>query len=272
MSETRPLDELQRWFQTAVTHPGELSAVAPDLDAVVTDSSQQSAEARLAIYARSYWARLLECLREEHPVVRAAVGDEAFDALAVGYLQEHPPSSYTLAQLGERFATYLSANRPDDDFSHAVVELAALERNINEVFDLAGGETLGFLTSADLAAVSPENRGELRLAPLPTFRLLAFDYDVNDWFTRLRVKTEEPRLPAKQPSHVALSRREFIVRRHALTAVQAELLTALADGAMLADAIEITVDRHPAAFEELTGSLESWFAEWAAAGFFRGLI
>lgn len=271
MAEPRSLDELQRWFQSAVTHPGELAQVAPDWEAVLTDSSQQSAEARLAVYARSYWARLLECLREEHPVVRAAVGDEAFDQLAIDYLQAHPPTSYTLADLGAGFATHLANHRPDDNFSQAVVELATLERGINEVFDLPGGETLGFLTADDLAAVPPQQRGDLRLAPLPTFCLLNYDYDVNDWFTRLRATGGAAPLPEKRPSYVALSRREYIVRRHALSAVQFELLRAIAQGATLGEAIAATAERNPEALVELTASLETWFAHWAAAGFFRGL-
>lgn len=271
MAETRPLDDLQRWFHTAVTHPGELRQIAPDLESVVTESSQQSSEARLEVYARSYWARLLECLREEHPTVRAAVGDEAFDQLAVGYLQERPSTSYTLAELGASFAEYLSAHSPNDDFSRAIVELATLERNINEVFDLPGGETLGFLAPAELAAVPSASRGDLQLAPLPTFRLLTFEYDVNDWFTRLRAADDAAELPPKQPSFVALSRREFIVRRHALSAVQAELLTALAGRAALGDALATTIERRPTAMPELTTSLESWFAVWAAAGFFQSL-
>lgn len=269
--DSRSLDDLQRWFQTVVTHPAGVQQAATDLNDLLTASSQQSAEDRVAVYARSYWARLLECLREEHPLVRAAVGDAAFDALAVGYLQACPSTSYTLAQLGERFAAYLAEHRPDDDFSAAVVELARLERNINEVFDLAGGETLGFLGPDDLAAVPVERRADVRLAPLPTFRLLSFEHDVNDWYTRLRAAAGEVQLPARRPSYVALSRREFIIRRHPLSAIQAALLQAISDGAPLGDAIAIAVEQHPADLDELAASLQTWFAAWAAAGFFRGI-
>ena len=42
----------------------------------------------------------------------------------------------------------------------AVVELAALERAIGEVFDLAGGESLGFLTADDLRQLTVAERDE----------------------------------------------------------------------------------------------------------------
>ena len=36
---------------------------------------------RLAIYGHAYYARLLECLREEFPVLKHALGEELFDEL-----------------------------------------------------------------------------------------------------------------------------------------------------------------------------------------------
>ena len=94
---------------------------------------------------------------------------------------------------------------------------------------------------------------------------------MNDWYTRLRAAASEVQLPARRPSHVALSRREFIIRRHPLSAIQAALLHAIVDGTPLGDAIAIAVEQHPADLEELAASLENWFAAWAAAGFFQGI-
>jgi hypothetical protein len=54
---------------------------------------------RLAIYGTAYYARLLECLLEEFPVLVHALGEELFDAFAVGYLQKYPSRSYTLNDL-----------------------------------------------------------------------------------------------------------------------------------------------------------------------------
>lgn len=259
----RDLDELQRWFQNAIMQPG---GGAGDVDSIISRSSLQTADERLAVYAHSYWARLLECLQEDFPAVRAAIGNDAFDGLAIGYLAEHPSTSYTLAQLADRFADYLAATAPDDDFSKAVVELTRLERAITDVFDLPGGETLGFLTVDELAAVPVERRGDVRLRPLPTFRLLRFHFDVNQWFTALRKDAETAPPPDERETFVALSRRGYVVRRHPLTTVQYELLTALDAGRTLAEAL--------AAFDEneSPATLESWFAQWAAAGLFARIM
>ena len=40
---------------------------------------------------------------EEFPVLKHALGEEVFDAFAVGYLQQYPSRSYTLFQLAANF-------------------------------------------------------------------------------------------------------------------------------------------------------------------------
>jgi hypothetical protein len=265
----RPLDELQKWFQAAVTHPGGVAAATDDVDAVISPSSRQSADERLTVYAQAYWARLLECLREEFPTLRAAVGDEAFDGLAVDYLIHYPSQSYTLAELGSRFADHLAVTRPDDEFSAAAVELARVERAVSEVFDAPGGETLGYLTPEAAANVPADRRADLRLLPLPTFVLLRFEHDVNSWFTRLRADPHDATPPERRPTFVALSRRQFIVRRHPLSAIQYDLLTELRGGSTLGRALTTVTDANSAAVGEIAASLGAWFTEWSAAGFFR---
>ena len=270
--DSQSLVDLQKWFHAAVTHPEGIAAAGGDSSGVVLPSSRQSADERLAVYAHAYWARLLECLREEFPVLRLAIGDSAFDALAIDYLVVHPSQSYTLAELASRFADHLATTRPvDDDFSAAAVDLARLERAIGEVFDAPGGETLGYLTAEQLTEVSPDRRGEIRLLALPTFRLLKFDYDANAWFTRLRTDADDAAPPDRRPSFVALSRREYVVRRKPLSAAQCALLDEMRGGSTLARALETVTARQPESIDEITASLGAWCSDWAAAGFFRGV-
>src|SRR5713226_137689 len=109
----RDLGQIQRWMQATIMHPvgvaeGMASTearrhidVGPDAAETIVNRSQAlSALERLAIYGYAYYARLLECLREEFPVLKHALDEEVFDAFAVGYLQQYPSRSYTLFQLG----------------------------------------------------------------------------------------------------------------------------------------------------------------------------
>jgi len=274
------LADLQRWFQTVIAHPGGvelgLAAAAAQLgisleraDEPVLPSPRQSSVERLAVYARAYWARLLECLREDYPLVRRAVGDEAFDALAAAYLVDHPSTGYTLAALGAKFPTYLADTAPPgDDRPRAVAELAVLERAVTEVFDLDGGETLGFLTPDDLQRAALEPWAEFRPTLLPTVRLLEFRFDVDRWFTSLRAGEVAP--PGEScPCYVALSRREFIVRRHRLSRGQFVLLRSLAAGGSLGEALAALAADEAAAELDVPDVLRTWFAAWSRAGLFR---
>ncbi len=126
MSESRhTLDELQRWMQAVVTHPRGVAAgiesdqareqialVSDQAERVITRSKALSPLERLNIYNQAYFARLLECLRHEYSVLAAALGEELFDAFAVGFLESHPSTSYTLELLGMAdFPEHLAATR-----------------------------------------------------------------------------------------------------------------------------------------------------------------
>ncbi|MCE9605800.1 MAG: DNA-binding domain-containing protein, partial [Planctomycetia bacterium] len=248
MDPTQPLKlaALERWLQAVVAHPGGALEGAHSDEATTTQlggiaeviepSSKQTSLERVNVYAHGYWSRLLDCLREDFPMLRAALGDEMFDAFAVGYLQSYPSQSYTLGKLGARFPQYLEETSPQSSEADAwlvpIIELAVLERAINDIFDAPGGETLGYLTPEDLAAIEPQQRAEMRLAPLPTFRLLRFRCELDDYFSALRGASEPSAVPLPDlgDTYLALSRREFVVRRHGLSHAQYELLTSLAAG------------------------------------------
>src|SRR5271170_7709909 len=126
--ELRQLAQIQRWLQAVITHPdggeaGLASALArneidvsPDrVEDVVDPSKRRTSVERLEVYANAYYARLLECLRDEFPALLHAVGDDVFDGLAFGYLQAYPSTSYTLSNLSRNFAQFLEETRPRDD-------------------------------------------------------------------------------------------------------------------------------------------------------------
>src|SRR5271155_476952 len=122
------LEQIQRWMQAAIMHPVGIAEgiaspdarkhidIGPDeAEMVVNRSRSQTALERLSIYGYAYYARLLECLREEFPVLKHALGDELFDGFAAEYLEQYPSRSYTLFHLGLDFPRFLAETRPDRD-------------------------------------------------------------------------------------------------------------------------------------------------------------
>jgi hypothetical protein len=273
----RDLEAIQRWMQGVIMNAGAAPADDAELRRTLTRSRRLTAAERLAIYHNAYHARLLECLREEFPVLRQALGEETFDAFAFGYLVAYPSRSYTLTQLGARFAQYLTETCPaDSDAGEApagwaafVIDLAALEWTFSEVFDGPGVEGEPLFDAAALAAISPERWLQTRLEPVPCLRLLRLRTPAHEYYAAAR-DGREPAPPAPRDTFLAVTRRDYVVRHHALEPAEFAILAALAAGRMVAEAIAVAAELP--ADDAGAARLGEWFQRWAANGFFRAAL
>jgi hypothetical protein len=291
----RGLDVVQRWFQAVVTHPAGVEGGVEseeaqrlirlkrgELEAVIRRSRNLTAADRMAIYANAYYARLLECLGSFFPVLLDALGGDVFESLAFEYLQHYPSGSYTLDRLGDNFARFLDETRPDPGDGSApgevswpdfLIDLATLEWNINKVFDGPGVEFQPLLTAEALQAFPAERFAEARLVPVPCLRLLAFRYPVNAYYTAARQaeEGEEVPVPDPAPEHVALSRRDFVVRRYPLDPPQHALLEQILAGATVGEALAAAAEASHLDDEALAVQLQAWFRLWTAEGLFQSI-
>lgn len=266
-AETSPgeLQELQRWLLNAITRrDDDLAADLPE--GLITGSRQQSPSERLNVYRHAYFVRLLDVLRELFPCVRFAVGDELFDQFALGYLERHPPRSYTLAALADRLVEHLDETRPADmAWGEFVVELARLEQAIDRIFDGPGPELQPpFVLPADAT-------GDLRLSFVPGFELHAFAFPISTYYTTWKAN-QQPQWPQRQRQLMALFRRDYIVRRLELEPLQHAVLQRLLNGDPIADAIAGAVESNgqlPAG--DHAAAIRQWFTTWTAAGIFAGV-
>lgn len=286
MSMNAPeLDQVQRWMQAVITHPGEIEDglasddarsqldVSPDnLGHVITRSQALSAADRLRVYGNAYYARLLECLREEFAVLAHALGQELFDEFATGYLQAYPSRSYTLNQLGANFPRFLAETCPTGDdnsgWTAFVIDLATLERTFSEVFDGPGPESRTPLSADDLLATPSDRWVDARLVLTTEFRLMELRSPVHEYIRSVRRK-EDPSPPAAAETLLAIHRRDYIVRRHALTRPQFALLEAIHLGATVGSAIERAADAAGPNADAVLADLPAWFQKWAADGLFQ---
>lgn len=250
------LDDLQRWLLAAITDPARCDR---DCHGVLRPSQQQSAAERLGVYQHAYIARLLDVLRELFPCTRFAVGDDLFDEFAAGYLRRYPPHSYTLARLADKWVDYLDETRPADaDWGGFVVELAKLEQAIDRIFDGPGPEGLPPFSL-------PADRGsDVVLTLMPGLELHAFTFPVSEYFTRWKAD-RQPAWPERQEQFVALLRRDYIVRRYELPAPQYQVLSAIAGGQMLSEALQCAAESTPT-------EVRAWFERWASEGFFAAAV
>ncbi len=117
------LSEKQRLFWDLV-HSGPDERVAQ----YFVDAGGLPAAERIDIYRSMYWFRQIEALRDGFPRVVRALGDAAFRALCLRFIEANPSRHPSLERLGERFPSYVSSERPE------LADLALLEWTRTEMF------------------------------------------------------------------------------------------------------------------------------------------
>ncbi len=280
------LAQLQQWLQTVIQHPqgpeaGTHSTAQDSLRRtivdIVTPSRRLGAAERIEIYNRAYFARLLDCLESEFPAVRYAAGEDAFAGFAIGYLQACPSRSDSLADLGAGFVDYLAATRPPreavsdtPDFADMLIDLARLERTYSEVFDGPGPETDPGLNPETLAGFSADEFAASRLRFHNSVRLSALRFPCHEYAGAVR-KNQHPQPLSPSPTLLVIYRRGYVVRRCSVSPLQFELLTRLRDGATIGESLVETA-RMTDDLEQLTGNMQTWFAEWTRAPLFQDVV
>ncbi len=283
------LHRLQSWMQAVVTHPAgvgraladdatrkQVDITADQVETAVTRSNQLTALERLDIYNRSYHARLLDCFRAEYPCLLHACGEQLFTHFVADYLHHHPPASYTLNRLSERFPNHLATTRPraeagedEESWPDFLIDLATLERTFADVYDGPGEEENPPLAADQINALSAEKLAEARLTPAASLRLLAYRFPVADYFTAVRAG-QDPALPTASPGHLALHRTNWRVRMLPLSPEGYHFLQALSEGETVAAASRAA--RQAGANAEFTPNLaKASLLTLAQRGMFREL-
>ena len=271
------LDTLERWMQEVVMHPDGaaagvraaparrlLPAAASRLESVVLPSKSLSSVERLDIYAHMYYARLLEILGEEYPVTRQLLGDEAFWKACRRFVERNPSRHRTLNCLSVRFPQFLSRHLPPGNRRTLATDVARIERAMEDVHDEARALPL---TAEEFASIGGAEWHRVRLRLIPAIRLLDLHYPANDYMNAVRAG-RKPRLPRPRTTHAIVYRRDFRVFRREQEPGQFRLLSALARGRTLDEAVHKIVSGRGGDADKLAATLGGWFREWAAAGIF----
>jgi hypothetical protein len=277
LRETPRLETVERWMQAVVMHPEGaeggvqskparrlLPQAAASLESVVLPSKSLTSIERLGIYAHMYYARLLEILVAEYPTTQQVLGEKAFERACHRFLERNPSRHRTLNLLSERFPDFLSRHLPPGNRSKLAVDVARIERAMEDVFDAPRAEPL---TAAEFAAIGTDQWHRVRLRVIPALRLLKLRFPANDYMTAMR-GTGKPRMPRPRATFAIVYRRSFQVFRRDQTPEQFKLLTALARGQTLAQAVRSSISGRDGNADRLAATLGAWFREWAAAGVF----
>lgn len=269
-----PLPKFQEWMQQLLLDPFQQTEVNPSdllpdslntLEDVVKDSEKLPARDHLAIYQRSYIARLRNCMITQFSALEYALGEDIFCAFADDYLASRPSYSYNLAQLGKHFAEHLEENRPDKDAEHKedwinfVIELAQYEYNLGVIFEQKADE--------DYQLASLET-SEDQLKLVPICELFEFDFPVRKFYSDFK-QGKEPNLPYERKTYAAVLRHNFKLVVYDLHKEQFEFLNYLKKGLTLQEAKEQFKKDYPNNIDDFQRVWDNWKTRWIEAKFFR---
>ncbi len=230
---------------------------------------------RLEIYNRMYWFRLIDCVTEDSPGLRALLGERKFGRLVRAYLTRYPSRSFTLRNLCERLVGFIREEpRWTAPHTALALDIARFEWAQTVAFD---GEGRPKLTTDEIADAPP---AKLRLGLQPYMTLLALDYLVDDFVIAVKKRNalrteasnavETEARSARRVKRVARPRRGRIylaVHRHhdrlyykRLELPAFRVLEAIQSGRTVARALSAGGRRlRPAQVQE-------WFSTWMQLG------
>jgi hypothetical protein len=230
---------------------------------------------RLEIYNRQYWYRIKDCFYEDYPGLRAILGEDRFERLALAYLERFPSESFTLRNLGRRLVPFLEANpRWIKPLQKPALDMARLEWAHIEAFD---NEARPRLETDSLLGADPDKVG-LGLQPYVT--LLQLGYELDNFLVKLKhgeaLRSEASNAMAQRrkgrrrqikkhlrPKTVflAVHRHDDTVYYKRLQPAQFRLLSAFKNGATLAEAVTESGELD-------AEQIKKWFETWASLGWF----
>jgi hypothetical protein len=241
---------------------------------------------RVQIYNKQYWFRLLDCLYDDYPGLRAVLGDRRFEELRIAYLNKYPSKSFSLRNLGSRLERFLT-EEPQWTAPHGAMALGMARFEWAQVvaFD---GEARPALAVDDLLGRDP---AKLTLGVQPYVTLLEMGYPLDDFVLALKkrdalrseasnaVETDEAereprrrapavRRPGPQKVFLAVHRYENALYYKRLEPEAYTILCALRDGKTLARACALAVERSGRPGGEWVGQIKEWFESWTRMGWF----
>ncbi len=260
------LNTLQKWFMNVTMHPESVeagveaqSSLVPTLELarVVSPSDGESPLERLAIYHHGYFARLTECLEDDYPSLRYALGPDIFSDVCRAYVNANPSREPNLNGFGRKMPIFIR----ELDLAPACFtsELARLEWALVEALHAAAPEPI----SAQMLMSIPEQElPNVRFEASDSLRMFSFEYPVNAYLQAF-YEDRQPTIPGPELSSVAVVRNGYTIWRFDLKSAQSSLLSRLVRGEMLGAALD--------GIEASATEIQAWFSEWTKHGLFAGL-
>ena len=277
----RPLNT-RDGMQSRWTDGRSMSSVA---EGFIKPNDRLSSFERLEIYNRVYWFRVLDCLYDDYPGLRAIVGEKKFMKLATAYLAKYPSASFTLRNLGQRLEKFLREEpkwiAPNEELA---LDMARFEWAQVVAFDDAARPKL---TTDDVLDTPP---AKLRFALQPYLSLLELNFAVDKFFLAIKkregdvlrdeasntfesmpqapVRKRRPRLPKRERVHLVVHRYDNMLYYKRLEPEAFAILRGFQKGKTVEKACVAALAQSIRTDVDWSKQIQEWFHDWSALGWF----
>jgi len=245
------LDALQSSFQNALLagDGGMLSQPA--------DGPREPKEVLLGLYKDAYILRLIEFAQNDHGLLRAYLGDGAFEEMVRAYAAAHPSRYRNAKDFCTHLPDFLAVSEPYRCYP-VIAELAALEKAQNDAFYAKDEAAIGLPHLADFAA---EDWPGLRFTPQVSAKRLDFVTNGADIWSALKRESDPPQVEEHGP-HRILVWRQDVPKFRELQTEEAMLWDEAANGARFGVLCEMAAayDDPDAAAARVAAYLQGWIA------------
>jgi Putative DNA-binding domain len=192
------LAEIQDGFQQA------LLAASDGVLAGLADGAREPKEVLLGLYRDDYILRLIEYVQNDHELLRAYLGDDAFEEMARAYAAAYPSRYRNAKDFCVHIPQFLAEAEPYS--GHPVLgDLAALEKSLNDAFYAKDEAVIGV---AALAVFAPSDWGTLRFTPHPAALRLDLGTNAADIWSALKRGEEPPPAEARTRQRILVYRQD----------------------------------------------------------------
>lgn len=226
----------------------------------VVDQGGIGSDIRLAIYRNAYRIRLRETIDVDHPVIGSYLGDDLFDQMVDGYIDNHPSSFSSLRQFADALPAFLAEHPPFAEHPQ-IAELARFERMLLSAFDAADADRL---PADHLTTIPAEQWPELHIRFHPSVQLFNTEWNVVEIWQQLKAE-QTPPAPEQETAFWLLWRNdERLTEFRSLSPQELVLLQGCLNGHNFAQLCEDLLEH--VAEDEVANMLVGTISKWLQQG------
>lgn len=234
----QPVSELRKLQEDFLTYlTGNTTAIVEN----VIDQGKIDRQTRLGIYQNAYNVRLKNCIEIDHPMLGLYLGDDLFDLMVTGYIQQHPSRYPSLRQYCNHLPDYLRRNEPFKSYP-IIAEIAEFERRLIDAFDAADSCRA---TETELQSLPAESWPEMKLAFHPSVRVFEAHWNSVECWQALKNEMTPPEARKEEVWWIIWRNRERLTQYRSLAVDGFVLYQCFKDHYTFSDACELLREHLP---------------------------